>query len=145
MAEVNNTFGEKHVYGLPATAASGSTFPLRFQAEKAFHVSPFNTMDGTCTFHFSDIRRELDIRIDLHRKGRHILTARLWGQPRPLSAVNHLKTLLRHPLRPHLTIPRIYMEAFMADEWDTDDIAAAIGFFIRNRDTLKDGDFKSPR
>lgn len=237
VAEVNNTFGEKHVYVLPVTEALEKGFPLRFQAPKAFHVSPFNTSGGTYTFSFSDIRRELDIQIDLHRQGRHILRARLKGQPRRLSALNHMKTLLHHPVRPHLTIPRIYAEAFKlrfqrkleyhdkpvplspmtlrrlpptpfqrfcmkmiisylsraihgrlsmtlpndssitfggqdassqanmnvndyrffsrivlgadiglgeaftADEWDTDDIPAVIGFFIQNRDTLNDGEF----
>ena len=35
-------------------------------------------------------------------------------------------------------------ESFMFDEWDTDDIAAVIGFFIRNRPALADGNFRSP-
>ncbi len=112
VAEVNNTFGEKHVYVLPGPGGSEAGFPARYQAEKAFHVSPFNTMGGTYAFRFGDIRRELDIQIDLHRDGEQILRARLQGVPRPLTAVNHLKTLLRHPFRPHLTIPRIYWEAY---------------------------------
>jgi len=33
-------------------------------------------------------------------------------------------------------------ESFMFDEWHTDDIAAVIGFFIRNRPALADGNFK---
>ena len=32
-------------------------------------------------------------------------------------------------------------EAFMVDEWDTNDVAAVIAFFIRNRETFKDGNF----
>jgi len=112
VAEVNNTFGEKHVYVLPGSGGSETGFPARYRADKAFHVSPFNTMDGSYTFQFGDIRQELDVQIDLHRDGAHIMRARLLGEPRPLTAVNHLKTLLRHPLRPHLTIPRIYWEAY---------------------------------
>jgi cyclopropane-fatty-acyl-phospholipid synthase len=238
VAEVNNTFGEKHVYVLPGSGGGDNGFPARYQADKAFHVSPFNTMGGTYAFRFGDIRRELDVQIDLHRDGEHIMRARLQGQPRPLTSFNHLKTLLRHPIRPHLTIPRIYWEAYklhfrrrltyhdkpvprsamtvrrlppttfqrysmklmlnylsgahdgwlrihlpdgsrrdfgscndsdpvhmhihdyrffsrvvlgsdiglgesyMAAEWDADDIAGVIAFFIRNRDRLKDGEFK---
>ena len=112
VAEVNNTFGEKHVYVLPGSGGSDNGFPARYRADKAFHVSPFNTMGGTYAFRFGDIRRELDVQIDLHREGEHILKARLQGEPRPLTAFNHLKTLLRHPIRPHLTIPRIYWEAY---------------------------------
>ncbi len=238
VAEVNNTFGEKHVYVLPVSNGNGNGFPARFQVDKAFHVSPFNTMGGTYQFTFADIRHELDICIDLHRDGHHILRAQLQGQPRALTAGSHLKTLLRHPFMPHLTIPRIYQEAFklrfhrkldyhdkpvplspmtirrlpptpfqrrcmqltlahlaratqgrlqvtlpdgtehtfgrsdkarparmrindyrffsrvvlsadiglgeafMYDEWDTDNIPAAVGFFIQNRDSLKDGEFR---
>ena len=239
VAEVNNTFGEKHVYPLFSAESDNGQFPARFQAQKAFHVSPFNDMDGTYHFTFADIRRELDIRIDLHRKGEHVLQARLTGTGKPMTFYNHLKALLRHPIRPHLTIPRIYREAFklrfarrldfyskpvphspmtirrlaptlfqrycsrlvldhltrakhgrlqltmpdgtihgfggrdasdpvrmkvndhrffsrvvlgsdiglgegfMFDEWDTDDIADAVGFFIRNRRSLQEGDFKA--
>jgi cyclopropane-fatty-acyl-phospholipid synthase len=239
VAEVNNTFGEKHLYVLPARGEGDPGFPARFQAEKAFHVSPFNTMGGTYHFSFADIRRTLDIRIDLYRDGDHILQARLEGTPRELTAGAHLATLLRHPLLPHLTLPRIYREAFklrfgrqlayhakpvplspqtvrrlpptpfqrgcmrlvrtylegarqgqllltlpdgerlsfgkadflrparmrindhrffsrvllgadiglgeayMYDEWDTDDIPAVLAFFIQNRETLKDGQFSA--
>jgi cyclopropane-fatty-acyl-phospholipid synthase len=112
VAEVNNTFGEKHVYVLPMKAGSaGNGFPVRFQAAKAFHVSPFNTLDGTYHFYFADIHRELDIRIALHREGQEIMNARLWGQPRALTAGRQIFTLLRHPIAPHLTIPRIYWQA----------------------------------
>jgi cyclopropane-fatty-acyl-phospholipid synthase len=33
-------------------------------------------------------------------------------------------------------------ESYMYAEWDTEDIAAVIAFFIRNRNRLKDGEFK---
>ena len=238
LTEVNNTFGEKHVYALSDNLQANGEFPARFQADKAFHVSPFNNMDGAYQFTFADIRERLDICIDLHRKGEHILRAHLQGDPLPLTPFNHLKTVLRHPIRPHLTISRIYREAyklffirkldffskpvppspmtigrlppttiqrycmklildhlakatrgrlrvtlpagstvdfgqqdhqgrahmtisdyrffsrvalgsdiglgesFMFDEWDTDDIPSVLSFFIRNRQSVKDGDFK---
>ena len=34
-------------------------------------------------------------------------------------------------------------EAFMDDEWDSDDLTAVVRFFIRNRDTVNDGRFRS--
>ena len=112
VAEVNNTFGERHVYVLAASNGGRTGYPVRYEADKAFHVSPFNRVEGRYHFSFADIRRELDIGIDLHDRDRLILQARLWGQPTPLTALNHLKTVLRNPIRPHLTIPRIYREAF---------------------------------
>ena len=193
-------------------------------------------MEGRYHFTFCDIRRELDIRIDLYNDGQPVLQARLWGQPMALTPYHHLQTVLRHPILPHLTIPRIYREAFklryqrgltyhpkpvplsamtirrnpptvlqrrcrdlvldylgrtrsgtlhltlpdgtshtfggqtppaakmrindhrffsrvviggdigfgeafMADEWDSDDVTAVVRFFIRNRDTVRDGRF----
>ena len=112
VAEVNNTYGEKHVYTLPATNGNRHGFPARFQADKAFHVSPYNSMGGSYDFTFGDIRRELDICLDLHREGEHILKAQLLGNARSLTPWNHLKTLVMNPIMPLLTIPRIYWEAF---------------------------------
>ena len=34
-------------------------------------------------------------------------------------------------------------EAFMEDEWDSDDVTAVVQFFIRNRDTVRDGRFQT--
>ncbi len=113
VAEVNNTFGEKHVYVLATSSEGSRRFPARFQAPKSFHVSPFNTMEGTYHFRFGDIRQELDIRIDLHRDEKHILRAHLTGTPRDLTPMSQLKLLLRHPVMPHLTMSRIYKEAFL--------------------------------
>ena len=112
VAEVSNTFGEKHIYALDQPLPGNGAFPARYRAQKAFHVSPFNNMEGTYTFSFADVRRTLDIAIDLHRGDRHILRARLTGNGAPLTVLNQIKSMLRHPVRPHLTLYRIYREAF---------------------------------
>lgn len=112
VAEVNNTFGERHAYVLPVDSAGGRSFPLRFTAVKKFHVSPFNDVEGKYQFVFNDIREHLDINITLEKENRPILDARLKGKPKQLTAYEHLKTVLKHPLVPHLTVPRIYKEAF---------------------------------
>ena len=112
VAEVNNTFGERHAYVLPVDGTDGNVFPLRFTAEKRFHVSPFNDMDGSYQFVFNDIREHLDINITLERNQQPILDAHLKGEAKPLTPWQHLKSIVRNPLLPHLTVPRIYKEAF---------------------------------
>jgi cyclopropane-fatty-acyl-phospholipid synthase len=112
VAEVNNTFGERHIYVLPAEQQPPPAFPARFESAKQFHVSPFNTMDGSYHFHLADIRHELDVRIALHREGRKVMHARLRGTAVPLTPWQHLRTVVTHPAVPHLTVPRIYWEAF---------------------------------
>ena len=109
VAEVNNTFGEKHLYVLdhPETGA----FPARFTRPKVFHVSPFNDMQGEYRFCFADPRRDLDLSVELVQEGRSLLLAKLWseqaGRPVTLSA---LAGFLLHPNRV-LTYPRILKEA----------------------------------
>jgi uncharacterized protein len=47
VAEVNNTFGERHCYVLPAPQWGRTQ-----EAQKVFHVSPFNPIDGHYRFRF---------------------------------------------------------------------------------------------
>jgi cyclopropane-fatty-acyl-phospholipid synthase len=111
VAEVNNTFGEGHVYIPRLVGETANRFPVRFTAPKEFHVSPFNDMSGTYEFIFADIRKELNIRLNLYRDNELVFYAELWGDPLPLTAANQAKILFKHPLLPSLTIPRIYWEA----------------------------------
>ena len=56
VAEVNNTFGERHLYVLrdPLNPASeGSRQAVRFRAAKRLYVSPFLPTDGHYDFHFA--------------------------------------------------------------------------------------------
>lgn len=113
VAEVNNTFGERHVYipkQKPQSDNEGAEGP--YFAPKAFHVSPFNDVAGEYAFVFSDPHAEnLDIQIRLFKAGAEAFSARLYGKSMPLTAINLLKLILRHPFVPHLTKPRIFMEA----------------------------------
>jgi cyclopropane-fatty-acyl-phospholipid synthase len=111
VAEVNNTFGERHIYLLRRAAGDPAGFPARFKAPKAFHVSPFNDMEGVYEFTFGDIRRELAVRIDLKRGETLAFSAELRGRKAPLEDGTLLRTLLNHPLVPHLAMSRIYRQA----------------------------------
>ncbi|MFO7557236.1 MAG: DUF1365 family protein [Desulfobacterales bacterium] len=111
VAEVNNTFGEKHLYILQTREKDPAGYPYKFTACKSFHVSPFNNMEGEYQFRFSETGSELDIRIQLVRDGEIIFKARLYGHRIPLSPLNHIKIILKHPLWPLLTMPRIFREA----------------------------------
>jgi DUF1365 family protein len=110
VAEVNNTFGERHVY-IPRTKSSNMGDEGPYYARKAFHVSPFNDMEGEYEFLFSPPEADLDIRIRLFRGDMEAFSARLRGKAMPLTAGSHLRMMLRHPLIPYLTKPRIFFEA----------------------------------
>lgn len=111
VAEVNNTFGEKHLYILRSPGRAGGDRTAAYSAEKAFHVSPFNRIEGTYEFTFADIEKALDVRIDIRQAGEIVFEAQLRGSPEPLTAASQLRMFLRHPVAPHLSMPRILYQA----------------------------------
>ncbi len=112
VAEVNNTFGDKHVYVLDAQENPGE-YPARFSADKEFHVSPFFDLTGEYRFRIADLRNELNVEIELHGQGGKKFEAALTGEGkgRPLSDRAMAGVLLRHPATAGLTYPRIVKEA----------------------------------
>jgi len=111
VAEVNNTFGEKHLYVLERPAGAPDTFPVEFRHPKQFHVSPFNDMRGEYQFSFSELGENIRIVITLVRDGKKVMTAVLRGHAVELNTRNLLSNVLRHPFRIVAAIPRIMREA----------------------------------
>lgn len=111
VAEVNNTFGERHVYVLAERLGGANGYPASFPADKAFHVSPFNKVDGSYVLTFSDIGSAILISVDLMREGKRAFRAELRGDGLPLTTPNQLRLMAFHPLIPKLTMARIYWEA----------------------------------
>jgi cyclopropane-fatty-acyl-phospholipid synthase len=111
VAEVNNTFGERHLYVLRQPEGDPAGFPLRFRHDKQFHVSPFNDLRGHYEFSLSDLGPHLRLTIDLVRDGGKVLTATLWGDALPLDSRTLLGQVLRHPFRIVSNLPRIVWQA----------------------------------
>jgi len=111
VAEVNNTFHEKHLYVLSESGAPRPGFEARYTVPKDFHVSPFNDMTGDYDFHFSAIDQDLDIRINILKEGREVFHSRMWGRAMPMTSKNLLGTLVRYPLTASLSMPRILWQA----------------------------------
>lgn len=109
VAEVNNTFRERHLYLLDDPAFAQDT--AQFHAAKAFHVSPFNDRRGEYAFSFSPPTPDLDVRVDLVRDGRVVFKSQLAGKALPLDTKHLAGTLAHYPLNVALTMPRIMMQA----------------------------------
>ncbi|MFW5731438.1 MAG: DUF1365 family protein [Desulfonatronovibrionaceae bacterium] len=111
-AEVNNTFGDKHVYMLKVPEDQ-KKYPVRLETDKDFHVSPFFPMAGRYCFLFSDIREKLDIKIQLIQDDTVVLEAGLKQKhaPAELNTRNILLCWMAHPLTPVLTYQRILSQA----------------------------------
>ncbi|WP_424556239.1 DUF1365 domain-containing protein [Streptacidiphilus pinicola] len=94
VAEVHNTYGDRHAYLLGPEAARGAT------ADKAFHVSPFLPVSGRYRMRLPvpDERLDLTVRLDLD--GSRAFTATVKGTARPLTPRALAAAALRHPLAP---------------------------------------------
>ena len=110
VAEVDNTFGERHLYLLAGRRASrGAT--ARFRAAKAMHVSPFLGMDCTYDFTLAPVGERLAVGIVQHEAGRRVLDAQLWGRRTPLTTRTVAGALLRYPFVTMKTIAAIHVQA----------------------------------
>lgn len=112
IAEVNNTYGERHPYVLTKNISNTGKWFAAFQTPKVFHVSPFNKVEGIYHFYFSDPKDRLEMKIELVHENKTVMAAIFKGDGLPLTRANHLKTILKYPVSPHLSIPRIYAHAF---------------------------------
>ena len=112
LAEVHNTFGERHVYLLEG---EGLARGAEVQARKVFHVSPFADVQGRYRFRFhrragADAR--CIARIDLDDdQGRALLQTSIAGQLEPLTAPALRRAALAQPLHSLMLVARIHWHA----------------------------------
>ena len=92
VAEVHNTYGERHCYLLQPGARG------RAEADKAFYVSPFLTVDGRYRMSLAPPREHLSIQMELIQDGRRVFQASLTGRRRELTTGQLLRTAARYPL-----------------------------------------------
>lgn len=111
LAEVNNTFKERHLYAL-AAPESDRDGVVRFHAAKCFHVSPFNDRRGEYEFRVRRSEEGLEIHVDIARDGQTVFRSGIVAsRSRPLTDRALLSALLRFPLQNLLTLPRIHWQA----------------------------------
>ncbi|MEU8221026.1 DUF1365 domain-containing protein [Kribbella sp. NPDC048915] len=92
VAEVHNTYGERHVY-LLTPDANGTA-----ETAKQFYVSPFNDVSGRYELQFHLDSDHVRVQVSLARGGRTVFGASFDGVPRPASRRAVLTAALRMPL-----------------------------------------------
>ncbi|MFO1371821.1 MAG: DUF1365 domain-containing protein [Candidatus Competibacteraceae bacterium] len=111
LAEVNNTFGGHHHYWLRNPDGS----PLRdgqiLKADKAFHVSPFCTVQGGYRFRFQCERGVSRVRIDYDDGEGELLLTAISGKPQPWTTRSLLAAFLRMPFLTAGVMARIHWQA----------------------------------
>lgn len=110
IAEVNNTFGDRHSYLCAKPDGSLINSRDKLTAQKVFHVSPFQPAEGEYTFRFDITESNIDIHIHYERSGGG-LVATLSGGRRPLTTFGALKAMVRRPLGSMRVISLIYWQA----------------------------------
>ena len=108
LAEVNNTFGERHVYLL---AGPQLGFGREQQARKVFHVSPFCRVEGRYRFRFMRTADRIVARVDHDDDAGALLQTSVSGRLEPLTAVATRRALLGMPLMTLGVIARIHWQA----------------------------------
>ena len=108
VCEVNNTFGEKHLYvHVPPEPAA---LPYRYALTKNFYVSPFFDTSGRYTITVGSFFERLDIGIGLEKES-PIFWADLQGHGEPFRSRALLGLLVRFPFTVFLTMSRIHLHA----------------------------------
>jgi DUF1365 family protein len=107
LAEVNNTFGERHVYLLREPHETGASA----QVQKVFHVSPFFPVRGHYTFNFSLSATHFGSRIDYDDGNGEVLRTAWWGKPEVLTGAACLRAFFAYPMMTFGVIARIHLQA----------------------------------
>lgn len=97
VAEVHNTYGERHAYLLQPDDAG------RTEVDKAFYVSPFFTVEGKYDLQFALTPDKVSSSIILRQGGAAVFSATFRGTPRPATARRLAKLLVKMPLMTHRT------------------------------------------
>ncbi len=110
IAEVRNTFGEKHSY-LLASAGRPMTYEGPYEKAKGFHVSPFMDLVGRYRFRFSEPGETVRVLIHETREGAPLLDATLAGERRALTDGALLREVMRMPWMTLKVVAGIHWEA----------------------------------
>jgi uncharacterized protein len=92
VAEVHNTYGERHAYLLRPDEAGAVV------TGKDFHVSPFFDVDGTYELRFSLTPDRVSTAVTLRREGAIAFSATFRGRPQPATRWALARRLIRQPL-----------------------------------------------
>jgi DUF1365 family protein len=111
LAEVNNTFGERHNY-LVAHADQRPIEPAdHLVARKVFHVSPFFSVGGEYRFRFDLTGGRRRVQIDYWKDGQRVLATSVYGRSATLDAHSALRAGLSFPALALGVVARIHWQA----------------------------------
>jgi DUF1365 family protein len=108
VAEVNNTFHQRHSYTFFEGAAGGKA---DFRTDKVFYVSPFVDMGMEYRFRFETLGDKLAVFIDDYENGQAVLKTQITGAWTPFGEWPLLKSFLKIPMMSAWIIAWIHWQA----------------------------------
>lgn len=113
LTEVNNTFGEHHLYLLQAEKGQSIQKNSELVSQKMMHVSPFCEVKGNYHFRFDERVNSCLVKIDyIDAEGALINTA-IRGKKISFNNINLIKVLLRQPFLTLGVMWRIHWQALL--------------------------------
>ena len=109
IAEVHNTFKEKHLYLLSDPYFKKEN--IYFEQIKDFHVSPFFKVEGKYHFLFSKKKDMIDITINYFKGKNHMFNANLKLHLSPIKKYSFITMFVNFISTAALTFPRILFQA----------------------------------
>jgi DUF1365 family protein len=110
VAEVNNTFGERHCYLLDTPR-----YGIELQADKCFHVSPFCGVEGRYRFRFMRTRQDgherTVVRVDHDDSQGPLLNTSVSGLLQPITPATLRRAIWRYPAMTLMVVLRIHWQA----------------------------------
>ena len=110
IAEVTNTFGDRHSYLCRAEHMAPITAKNVIKADKIFHVSPFQPVAGGYTFRFNITDDRIAIRIEYEAEESGVI-ATLNGPRAPATTASLLGAMLRRPFGSRRVLALIHWQA----------------------------------
>lgn len=111
LAEVSNTFGERHSYLCFHSDRRVIEVNDVLSARKIFHVSPFLELGGDYLFSFAVTEKNIAVVIDLADSDGLVLRTSVSGALTPMTSEGLLRALLRNPWMPLKVIALIHYQA----------------------------------
>jgi DUF1365 family protein len=107
VAEVNNTFGERHCYLLSGDVGFGR----ELRARKVLHVSPFCHVEGQYRFRFGRTEERIVARVELDDTRGPLLITSVSGELAPATKKHQWRAFFGQPLMTFFVIARIHWQA----------------------------------
>jgi len=111
IAEVNNTFGERHIYVVIASDRGPIGASTALTSTKAMHVSPFCEVRGHYRFRVVTGASARRVDVDYYDGDSLLIATRIAGQAHALTAQSLRRQWLSHPLMTMGVVARIHWQA----------------------------------